>query len=208
MTNLVCGNETLKNSKQEKVLEVTIDNKFNFTKYLSNITKNANIKFNALKRVQKYMTTDKKKRIFSSFIKSQVNYCPLVWMVFTKNSIGRINSIHERCLRLIQQNYTSDFEVLLKNSNKKTVPQKCIELLMTEVYKYQNGLSPDILSDIFKLRENTYNLRTFHICESQNIRTKKFGLDSIAYAASQIWKNVPEDIRNSTSLPMFKKKKK
>ena len=60
MTNLVCGNETLKNSKQEKVLGVTIDNKFNFIKYLSNITKNANIKFNALTRVQKYMITDKK----------------------------------------------------------------------------------------------------------------------------------------------------
>ena len=127
-------------------------------------------------------------------------------MVFTKNYIGRINSIYERCLRLIQQNYTSDFEVLLKNSNKKPVPRKCIELLMIQVYKYQNGLSPDILSGIFKLRENTYNLRNFHICESQNIRTKKFGLDSIAYTAIQLWKNVPEDIRNSTSFPMFKKK--
>ena len=57
-TNLVCGNETLKNSK--KGLGVTFDNKLNFETHLSNITKNANIKFNALTRVQKYMTTDKK----------------------------------------------------------------------------------------------------------------------------------------------------
>ena len=49
---------TLKNSKQEKVLGVTIDNKLNFAKHLLNITKNANIKFNALTRVQKCMTTD------------------------------------------------------------------------------------------------------------------------------------------------------
>ena len=127
-------------------------------------------------------------------------------MFCTKNFIGRISSIHELCLRLIQQNYTSDFEVLLKNSNKKPVHQKCIQLVMIEVYKCLNGLSPDIMSDIFKLRENTYNLRNFHIFESQNPRTKKFGLDSIAYRASQLWKNVPEEIRNSTSLPMFKKK--
>ena len=79
---------------------------------------------------------------------------------------------------------------------------------MIEVYKYLNGLSPDIMSDIFKLRENTYNLRNVHIFESQNLRTKKFGLDSIAYRASQLWKNVPEEIRNSTSLPIFKKKTK
>ena len=29
-TNLVCGNGTLKNSKQQKVLGVTIDDKLNF----------------------------------------------------------------------------------------------------------------------------------------------------------------------------------
>ena len=51
-TNLVCGNETLKNSKQEAILGVTIDNKFNFATHLSNITKNVNIEFNALTRAQ------------------------------------------------------------------------------------------------------------------------------------------------------------
>ena len=83
-TNLVCGNETLKNSKQEKVLGATNDNKLNFAMHLSNITKNANIKFNALKRVQKYMTSDQRKRIFSSFIKSQFTYCPLILDVLHK----------------------------------------------------------------------------------------------------------------------------
>ena len=60
-TNLVYGSETLKNSKQEKALGVTIHNKLDFAGHLLNITKNANIKFNALTRVKKYMTTDKKK---------------------------------------------------------------------------------------------------------------------------------------------------
>ena len=62
------------------------------------------------------------------------------------------------------------------------------------------------MSGIFKLRENTYNLRNFHIFESQNPRTKKFGQDNTAYRASQCLKNVPEEIRNPTSLPVFKEK--
>ena len=64
-TNLVYGSETLKNSKQEKALGVTIHNKLDFAGHLLNITKNANIKFNALTRVKKYMTTDKKKNVYS-----------------------------------------------------------------------------------------------------------------------------------------------
>ena len=89
---------------------------------------------------------------------------------------------------------------------KTSPPKIAFELLMIEVYKYLNGLYPNSMSDIFKLRENTYNLENSHMFESQNARTKKFGLDSIAYRASQLWKNVPEEIRNSNSLPMFKKK--
>ena len=63
-TNLVCGDAILKNSKQEKVLSVTLDNKLNFATHLLNITNNANKKFNALTRVQKYITTDQKSLYF------------------------------------------------------------------------------------------------------------------------------------------------
>ena len=67
-TSLVCGDGILKNTKQEKVLGVTLDNKLNFATHLLNISKDASKKFNALTRVQKYMTNDQKRLIFSSFI--------------------------------------------------------------------------------------------------------------------------------------------
>ena len=59
-TNLECGDEILKNTKQEKVLGVTWDNKLNFATHVLNVTKNAKKKFNALIRVQNDMTTDQK----------------------------------------------------------------------------------------------------------------------------------------------------
>ena len=104
-------------------------------------------------------------------------------MLCTKHSIGRINSIHERCLRLIQQNYTSDFEVLLENANEKQVHQKCIELLMIEVYKYLNGLSPDIMNDIFKgyLRYKTITSQNV----SSDAQVKKFFISQKVLFRSQ-----------------------
>ena len=38
----------------------------------------------------------------------------------------------------------------------------------------------------FKLQKNIYNLRNFHLFESQNPRTKQYSLDCIAYTASQL----------------------
>ena len=39
---------------------------------------------------------------------------------------------------------------------------------MIEVYKYLNGHSPVIMNNIYKLRENMYNLRNFHIFQTEN----------------------------------------
>ena len=61
--HLVCGDEILKNTKQDR-LGVTLDNKLNFATNLLSITKNVNNKLIAVTRVQKYITTDKKAYIF------------------------------------------------------------------------------------------------------------------------------------------------
>ena len=63
-TNLVCGDEMLKNTKRENVFGVTLSNKLNFATHLLSITENTNKKFNALTRVQKYITTDQKSLYF------------------------------------------------------------------------------------------------------------------------------------------------
>ena len=92
--------------------------------------------FNALRRIQKYMTTDKKTRIFSSFIKSQSSYCPLAWMFCTKHFIGRINNI---LLLLMPAPHSAKLHLWFWTTfwefKWKISPRKCIELLTTEVYQ-------------------------------------------------------------------------
>ena len=71
-------------------------------------------------------------------------------------------------------------------------------------YKYLNGDSREIMNDIFKLRKNVYNLRHFRIFQIENPRSLKYGLDAIPYRTSQLWQQVPIDIREAASLTLFK----
>ena len=57
---------------------------------------------------------------------------------------------------------------------------------MIEVYKQLNGHSPDIMNDIFKLREDMYNPQNFHIFQTDNPRLLKDGLDAIPYCTDQL----------------------
>ena len=126
------------------------------------------------------MKQNQKEILLSSFIISHFSYCPLIWMFCSKKSTKKINAVHERSLRIIRNDYESLYPLLLEETHQITFHQRCINSLMIEVYKYLNGHSPDIMSDIFKLRENMYNLRNFHIFQTENPRSLKHGLREAA----------------------------
>ena len=50
----------------------------------------------------------------STFVYSQFNYCPLVWMFSSKDTNKKIDSLHKRVLRLLYDDpdeyYTPNYE--------------------------------------------------------------------------------------------------
>ena len=121
-TDLVSNSIITRYSKEGKALGTTFDNNLNFSTHLTSITKKANIKLNTLTRVQMYITLGQK-TLSSSFLKSQFNHCPIIWMYFSKEALHRLNNIHERSLPLIHD-YISKFVTHLINATKKTILQK------------------------------------------------------------------------------------
>ena len=75
-------------------------------------------------------------------------------MFSSKECCKRINKIHETSLRLILSDYESSFDSFLSTLNEKTIHQHCINVLLTEVYKYLNGYSLDLMNEVFYLRQN------------------------------------------------------
>ena len=149
------------NTNKKKKLGVIIDNELNFQSHIDSICTKTNQKLNALFRVSNFMTVEKLNLLINSFIRSQFSYCPLIWMFCNRTSMNKINKIQERCLRLISNDYTTRPNDLLLFSNEISTHQRCINFLMVEVYKFLNGLSPDIMNEVFSVQRVTYNL-TYH----------------------------------------------
>ena len=76
---------------------------------------------------------------------------------------------------------------------QKSIHQKNIESLAIEINKFQAGLTPPIMSNLFVTRENNYNLRNFQELESLLRRTVIFGTETISYRGPQIWSVIPVD---------------
>ena len=53
-----------------------------------------------------------------AFLLSQFNYCPLTWMFYDRRMNNRINRIHEKALRIIYNDTSSNFPELLKKTTQ------------------------------------------------------------------------------------------
>ena len=126
-------------------------------------------------------------------------------MFSSKGWCKRMNKIHERSLRLILSDYESLFDILLSTLNENTIHQRCINVLLTEVYKYLNGCSPDLMNEVFYLRQSHYNLRNFNFFGTDHPRNK-YLLNSSVYRANQLRQALPSEIKDCASLRLLKNK--
>ena len=128
-------------------------------------------------------------------------------VTFAKNS--KINCHHELSLRIVQFDKSSTFEELLERDKIFSVYHKNIQSLAIEMYKFVNGLSPEIMSSIFHVKEsNKYSLRNVYEPYSLNPRTVKYGTETISYLAPKIWSILLQTIKENTYIYSVKTKLK
>ena len=71
-------------------------------------------------------------------------------MFCSKRSNSLVNNVHDRALRSVHDDHNSSYSELLKTKNERTIHQQKIDVLMKEIYKFENGLSPPLIDDMFQ----------------------------------------------------------
>ena len=194
----------MSNIKIVKLLGVTFDNKLYFEPHLNLVCKNASQKLHPFGRISKFISKKKLRVIMKAFIMSQFSYCPLVWMCHSRTLNNKINRLHERALRLVYDDRQSTFEELLNIDKSVTIHHRNLQVLATELYKVHHGLAPELMNDIFKKRNVTYNFRKNSTFETRNIKSVYYGSETISFLGPKIWELLPSNIKNSENLSILK----
>ena len=127
------------------------------SKHIITISQRANRKLNALARRTPYMELEKRRILMNAFFNSQFYYCPVICMCHSRALNNKINTLHERCLRIIYNDNTSTFKELLGKDNSVSIHYKNIQALAIEMHEVANGMSPEIMNEIFQLRKKSHN---------------------------------------------------
>ena len=82
----------------------------------------------------------------------------------------RINHIHERALRKVYKDFNSSFQELPIEDNSLNIHHRNLQKLDTEIFKVKNGLSPELINDVFEFIEKPHSLRTTSNFRKMNIK--------------------------------------
>ena len=115
-----------------------------------------------------------------AFINSQFGYCPLVWMFHSRQLNNRINKIHERALHIVYNDFSSTFNDLWLKDNSVSIDNRNIQALAIELYKIKNDISPEIMKDVFPLKEQDMYCSTFPF-KTRNIGTTKYATETFSH---------------------------
>ena len=197
-------NTTISSTEIMKVLGVKIDNKLNFTEHISDVCIKAGRQLNILQRLKRVLYYKSRMVICKSFIMSNFNYCPIVWMFTGKKSLDRIENIQKRALRFVLDDYRSSYHDLLIQTEVPGIKIMTLRLLAIEVFKCVNKLNPEYLNEMFTMKKCPYNFRDTSILERSKSNTTRYGLKSFRNYGAKIWNLLPNNCKSAVSLDDFK----
>ena len=176
---------------------------FNF--HIEKICKLVNNKTNALIRIRKFLDDEQARKIVQAYILSQFNYCNLIWMFCSKSANHSIQRAHKRALRVTHQDFSASYPELLLQNGYFDIHQNNLFSLMCEVFKSLNNLNPIFMRDFFEFKQTPYAFRKRRLLKLPTAKGKTYGIYCLQFRASSSWNNLPENVKSSTTLSIFKK---
>ena len=137
--SLSVNESILKPESHVKVLGVTLDDRLTFTEHISICCSKAARQLNALSRISRYLDISSCSLLFNSFVKSNFNYCPLVWHFCGKVNNGKIEKIQQRALKIIYKDRVSSYDDFMSKAHVSTMLNRRLHWILCEVSNVLKG---------------------------------------------------------------------
>ena len=158
------GDEKIESLSAVKFLGIEVEDKLNFNNHINTICRSAANQLNALIRLRRFLGIEERKALIQSFVLSNFNYCPLVWMLSSVKSLNKIENLQKRALRFMLSDYKSSYDELLRLPGSCAINVRLKRSLCVEIYKTLNDLNPSFMREIFQTRKTKRA-----VCERHNI---------------------------------------
>ena len=190
-----------------KDLGVVFDKEMKMSDHVTNLCRTLNWQIYNLNRIRGYLDKDTCHNVVRALVLSRLDYGGCLLGGISKQDLGRLQRLQNKCARLICQKPKWSFATPLLNELHWLPVSKRIQYrILVQTYKSLLTTLPQYISSLFQQQRTSYSLRStsapsYVIPKSR----KQAGFKSFQSLAPRLWNKLPTSLRNITSLDLFKK---
>ena len=196
--SIYMNNNHISNCSEGKFLGVTLDNKLKFKLHIDYISVKISKSLGILYRLREFLPHSTLKNLYYSFVYPYILYCNLVWGGTFPTHLEPISILQKRIVRIINgASYNS-------HTNELFISDRILKL--SDIHLFNLGVF------MFNLpNRNQFQRTHLHYTRHRNDLLPDFSrltltTHSLTASAVRFWNELPAHIRDSRSLPIFKKK--
>jgi hypothetical protein len=197
----------LKFSTSHKHLGVTLNENGKWHDHIENIVTSASKVLNIMRALKFKINRKALNTIYISFMRPLLEYASVVWDGCAEYEKDRLEKLQYEAARVVTGLTRSvSINNLINEIGWTSLQDRRSFQKLVIMYKNKNQLLPQQFSSIFPNlvgENNNYNLRNANNFEVMSRRTTLF-TNSFVPSAVNLWNNLPEHIKNSESISIFK----
>ena len=186
-----------------------LDSHLDMDKHVNSVSRSCFMQIRQIGQIRQYLTVDATKSLINSLVTSRLDYCNSLLSGSPKIILNKLQNIQNTAARLITRTPRyNHITPVLKDLHWLPVQYRVEYKVLTHVFKALNGKSPGYIRSMLEVYTPQRQLRSQYdsvLLVVPRMRTVTFGDRCFTAAAPKLWNALPTALRDSKTLPSFKK---
>ena len=197
---------TIPFSNQIKLLGVTLDSNLKFDQHITALSKSCFFHIRALRHIRSVLTDDTARTIAASLVGSRLDYANSILYGSSKHNIARVQRIQNALAKVVIGSCpTGHSNSRLQILHWLPIEYRIQYKLAVLTFNARTSTSPYYLSSLINNYHPSRSLRSSNRHLLDVPRSKSvFSSRGFRTAGPQIWNNLPDSVRQSESINVFR----
>ena len=198
-------NQPLEIHESLRTLGVTLDRNLDFKQHIDEILKKSYGMIAALRRLKRMVPINIITSLYKAYVLPNMEYCSQLLIGVNKTLCKKLEKANCYGLRTVMNlgnNIT--YDELLELASMRSLQRRRLEQSLILFFKSFRNEGPVYISDFFKRRKSTYNLRHNGLNFDQDRNNNRYLHNSYSYIVGHEWNNSPLPAKSASTLAEFK----
>ena len=194
-----------------KDLGVMVNKNLTMSSQVNQICKKACLAIRNIGRIRKYLDRKSAEKLVHAFVTSQLDCGNSVLFGLPEYQLAKLQRLQNTAARLVTLTKRHEhISPILRDLHWLPVKNRILYKILLFIFKAIHGLAPSYIRDLITIKEPVRTLRSNSAVQLHrlSVNTVTYGQRSFAHAAPELWNRLSKDIRNASSLAVFKKELK